>query len=149
MPVKVDQKSVYGGQNRPKPVFSAKIDQNRGFWQKSAKPVFPVRIDQNFFSSQNGPKLVSSSQNRPKPVFFPAHTGGVHHKVPLPCGPYPPATFPGLSPTARTCLWDPDCGPPEPVRTSPRSPSFKHRSLLSHNHPHSPQASFQEPPSKA
>ena len=55
------------GQNRPKPVFLAKIDKNHFFRPKSIKtsfssqkPAFLVKLDQNQFSSQN----------RPKPVFL-------------------------------------------------------------------------------
>ena len=71
-PAKIDQdrlfrsKTSFSSQNRPKRLFSAKIDQTQFFGQNRPKPVFSVKIDQNHFF------LAAIDQNQfvwSKPVF--------------------------------------------------------------------------------
>ena len=62
------------GQNRPKPLFSAKIDEAQFFRPKlneisfsGQKPVFPAKINQNKFFR---PKPIKTTFFSLKPVFF-------------------------------------------------------------------------------
>ena len=69
--------TTFFSQNRPKPAFPVKIDQNHLFRPKSTttsffgqNPVFPAKIDKDHFCRPKSTETSFSGQNRPTPLFL-------------------------------------------------------------------------------